>query len=103
MNLPLFLFAEESLSGKWTGDSEKEWRYAHEFGTFTGTGNRVSVASRTVTILLNLNALPILVDIEPETYYLDITARENSVCQSDSPSVLLFLNTHLGENSRQFR
>ncbi len=85
------------------GRQRKGSRYAHEFGTFTGTEYGIRVTSRTVTILLTLNALPILVDIEPETYRPDITVRENPVYRSDSPYILLFLNTHPGENSREFR
>jgi len=95
----LELITEVVQSGNWSYDGPKEWQFAHEFAAFSKAKYCVPVANGTVAIQLALealdigaydevivpgmtwqataaacidvNAVPILVDIDPETYCLD--------------------------------
>ncbi len=101
------LVAEVVRSGNWSYDGPKEWEFAHRFATFSGAKYCLPVANGTVALQLALealdigaydevivpgltwqataaacidvNAVPILVDVDPETYCLDVAKAEAAI------------------------
>ena len=101
------LVSEVVRSGKWAYDGPKEWQFAQEFAAFSRVKYCLTVANGTVAIQLALealdigaydevivpgmtwqataaacidvNAVPILVDIDPETYCLDAAKAEAAI------------------------
>ena len=101
------LILEVVRSGNWAGSGPKERQLAHEFADFSRAKYCVPVANGTVAIQLALealdigaydevivpgqtwqataaacidvNAVPILVDIDPETYCLDVAKAEAAI------------------------
>ena len=101
------LVSEVVRSGRWAGNGPKEGQFAHEFAAFSRAQYCVPVANGTVAIQLALealdigaydevivpgqtwqasaaacidvNAVPILVDIDPETYCLNVAQAEAAI------------------------
>lgn len=101
------LVSDVVRSGHWAYDGPKEWQFAHEFAAFSRAKYCLPVANGTVAIqlalealdigaydevivpgqtwqatavaCLDVNAVPILVDIDPETYCLDVTKAEAAI------------------------
>jgi L-glutamine:2-deoxy-scyllo-inosose/3-amino-2,3-dideoxy-scyllo-inosose aminotransferase len=101
------LITEVVRSGRWAYDGPKEWEFAHQFAEFSRAKYCLPVANGTVAIQLALealdigaydevivpgqtwqataaacidvNAVPILVDIDPETYCLDVAKAEAAI------------------------
>lgn len=101
------LITEVVRSGKWAYDGPKEWEFANQFAEFSRARYCLTVANGTVAIQLALealdigaydevivpgqtwqataaacidvNAIPILVDIDPETYCLDVAKVEAAI------------------------
>lgn len=101
------LVTEVVRSGKWAYDGPYEWRFANAFADFSKARYCLAVANGTVAIQLALealdigaydevivpgntwqataaacidvNAIPILVDIDPETYCLDVAKAEAAI------------------------
>lgn len=113
------LVLEVIRSGKWAGDGPKEWQFAYEFAAFSRAKYCVPVANGTVAIQLALealdigaydevivpgqtwqataaacidvNAVPILVDIDPETYCLDVTKAEAAITSRTRAIIVVHL------------
>ncbi|MDP6051109.1 MAG: DegT/DnrJ/EryC1/StrS family aminotransferase [Candidatus Latescibacteria bacterium] len=107
MDRAVELVTEVVRSGNWSTDGEKEWQFAEQFAAFSNVKYCVPVANGTVAIQLALealdigaydevivpgltwqatalacvdvNALPVFVDIDPETYCLDIDKTEAAI------------------------
>ncbi len=101
------LILEVVRSGTWAYDGPKEWKFAHDFAAFSKANYCLPVANGTVAIQLALealdigafdevivpgmtwqataaacidvNAIPILVDIDPATYCLDVAKAEAAI------------------------
>ena len=101
------LVTEVIRSGQWSFDGPREWQFAQQFAAFSGARYCLTVANGTVAIQLALealdigaydevivpgmtwqataaacidvNAVPILVDIDPETYCLDLAQAEAAI------------------------
>ena len=103
----LELVTEVVKSGKWAYDGIKEWEFANIFAEFSGAKYCVPVANGTIAIQLvlealdigaydevivpgqtwqataaaciDVNAIPILVDVDPETFCLDLTKVKEAI------------------------
>lgn len=106
-------------SGNWSYDGEKEWQFAEEFAAFSRVKYCVPVTSGTVAIQLALealdigaydevivpgltwqatplaclevNALPVLVDISPDTYCLDLAKAEAAITPRTRAIIIVHL------------
>jgi L-glutamine:2-deoxy-scyllo-inosose/3-amino-2,3-dideoxy-scyllo-inosose aminotransferase len=115
----LELVAEVVRSGVWSYDGPKEWQLAQKFAAFNGARYGLTVANGTVAIQLALealdigaydevivpgltwqataaacvdvNAVPVLVDVDPDTYCLDITKTEEAI----TPQTRAIIPVHL--------
>lgn len=113
------LVTEVVRSGRWAYDGEKEWRFAQQFADFSGVKYCLTVANGTVAIqlalealdigaydevivpgltwqatavaCLDVNAVPVLVDIDPETYCIDIHKAEEAI----TPRTRAIIAVHL--------
>lgn len=113
------LVTEVVRSGIWSSDGPKEWQFAQEFAAFSGAKYCVPVANGTVAIqlalealdigaydevivpgltwqatalaCLDVNAVPILVDIDPETYCLDIARAEKAITSRTRAIIVVHL------------
>jgi len=130
------LLTEVARSGVWSFDGPKEWEFGEKFAAFSGAKYGLCVANGTVALQLSLealdvgawdevivpgltwqataaaaldiNAIPILVDVDPETYTIDpkaveaaITDRTKAIipvhlygCMADMDSVLAIAKKH---------
>ena len=103
----LELVSEVVASGVWSFDGPKEWQFCQEFAAFSGARYCLTVANGTVAIqlalealdigaydevivpgltwqataaaCLDVNAIPVLVDVDPETYCLDAAKAEAAI------------------------
>jgi L-glutamine:2-deoxy-scyllo-inosose/3-amino-2,3-dideoxy-scyllo-inosose aminotransferase len=115
----LELVAEVVRSGHWAYDGPKEWQFARQFADFSRAKYCVPVANGTVAIQLALealdigaydevivpgltwqataaacidvNAVPILVDIDPETYCLDVAKAEAAITSRTRAIIVVHL------------
>jgi len=113
------LVSEVVRSGVWAYDGPKEWDFADRFAAFSGSRYCLTVANGTVAIqlalealgigaydevivpgltwqataaaCLDVNAVPILVDIDPETYCLDVAKAEAAI----TPKTRAIIVVHL--------
>ena len=118
-DLAVQLITEVVRSGRWAYDGPKEWEFAHQFAEFSRAKYCLPVANGTVAIQLALealdigaydevvvpgqtwqataaacidvNAIPILVDIDPETYCLDVAKAEAAI----TPRTRAIIAVHL--------
>jgi L-glutamine:2-deoxy-scyllo-inosose/3-amino-2,3-dideoxy-scyllo-inosose aminotransferase len=130
------LVAEATRKGPWSFDGPKEWEFGEKFAAFSGTHYGLCVANGTVALQLSLealdigawdevivpgltwqataaaaldiNAIPILVDVEPDTYTIDPKAVEAAItdrtkviipvhlygCMADMDSILAIAKKH---------
>ena len=130
------LITAVTRSGVWSFDGPKEWEFAEKFAAFSGAKYGLCVANGTVALQLSLealdigawdevivpgltwqataaaaldiNAIPILVDVEPDTYTIDpkaveaaITDRTKAIipvhlygCIADMDSILAIARKH---------
>jgi len=130
------LVTEATRKGPWSFDGPKEWEFGEKFAAFSGTQCGLCVANGTVALQLSLealdigawdevivpgltwqataaaaldiNAIPILVDVEPDTYTIDpnalkaaITDRTKAIipvhlygCMADMDSILAIAKEH---------
>ena len=115
----LQLVTEVVKSGQWSYDGPREWEFSHRFAAFSGTQYALTVANGTVAIQLALealdigaydevivpgmtwqataaacidvNAVPILVDIAPETYCLDVAKAEAAITPRTKAIIVVHL------------
>lgn len=101
------LINEVTRSGVWSFDGPKEWEFGEKFAAFSGAKYGLCVANGTVALqlalealdvgawdevivpgltwqataaaALDINAIPILVDVDPETYTIDPKAVEAAI------------------------
>ncbi|NLE45125.1 MAG: DegT/DnrJ/EryC1/StrS family aminotransferase [Chloroflexi bacterium] len=113
------LVTEVVRSGVWSYDGPKEWEFARQFADFSGLRYALTVANGTVAIQLALealgigaydevivpgltwqataaaclevNAVPVLVDIDPETYCLDVAAAEAAITSRTRAIIVVHL------------
>jgi L-glutamine:2-deoxy-scyllo-inosose/3-amino-2,3-dideoxy-scyllo-inosose aminotransferase len=113
------LVTEVVRSGVWSYDGPKEWEFAGQFAAFSGAQYGLAVANGTVAIQLALealdigaydevivpgltwqataaacidvNAIPVLVDISPDTYCLDADQVEAAI----TPATRAIIAVHL--------
>ena len=113
------LATEVIRSGKWAYDGPKEWEFARRFADFSGARYALAVANGTVAIQLALealdvgaydevivpgltwqataaacidvNAVPILVDIDPDTYCLDVAHAEAAITDRTKAIIVVHL------------
>lgn len=111
--------AKVVLSGKWSYDGPQEWKFAQQFTEYLGAEYGLCCANGTVAIQLALealgigaydevivpgltwqataaacidvNAVPILVDVEPDTWCLDIDKVEAAI----TPKTKAIIAVHL--------
>jgi L-glutamine:2-deoxy-scyllo-inosose/3-amino-2,3-dideoxy-scyllo-inosose aminotransferase len=119
------LVAEVVRSGNWAYDGPKEWQFSREFATFSHAKYCVPVANGTVAIQLALealdigaydevivpgntwqataaacidvNAIPILIDIDPETYCLDVAKAEEAITERTRAIIVVHLYGAMAE------
>jgi L-glutamine:2-deoxy-scyllo-inosose/3-amino-2,3-dideoxy-scyllo-inosose aminotransferase len=115
----LELVTEVVRSGTWAYDGPKEWQFAREFAEFSSARYCVPVANGTVAIqlalealdigaydevivpgmtwqataaaCLDVNAVPILVDVDPETYCLDAAKAEAAITSRTRAIIVVHL------------
>ena len=113
------LVTEVIRSGNWAFNGPKEWEFADRFASFSNSKYGLVVANGTVAIqlalealdigaydevivpgltwqataaaCLDVNAIPILVDIDPETYCLDVAKAEAAI----TPKTRAIIVVHL--------
>ena len=101
------LVAQVVRSGRWSFDGPREWAFCQRYAAFSGVKYCLTVANGTVAIqlalealdigaydevivpgltwqataaaCLDVNAVPVLVDIAPETYCLDVARTEAAI------------------------
>lgn len=106
-------------SGEWGGDGPMELQFAQEFASFSRAKYAVPVANGTVAIqlalealdigaydevivpgltwqatalaCLDVNAVPVLVDIDPETYCIDIARAEEAITPRTKAIIVVHL------------
>ena len=106
-------------SGVWSYDGPREWEFAHRFAEFSGARYCLPVANGTVAIQLALesldigaydevivpgltwqataaacidvNAIPVLVDVDPETWCLDVAAAEAAITSQTRAIIVVHL------------
>lgn len=115
----LELITEVVRSGVWSFDGPKEWELSHQFADFSGIHYCLTVANGTVAIqlalealgigaydevivpgltwqataaaCLDVNAVPILVDVDPDTYCLDVAAAEAAITSRTKAVIVVHL------------
>ncbi len=113
------LVSDVVRSGRWSYDGPREWEFAHKFAAFSRARYCVPVANGTVAIQLALealdigaydevivpgltwqataaacidvNAVPVLVDIDPETYCLDVAKAEAAITPRTKAIIVVHL------------
>lgn len=130
------LINEVTRSGVWSFDGPKEWEFAEKFAAFSGAKYGLCVANGTVALqlalealdvgawdevivpgltwqataaaALDINAIPILVDVDLETYTIDPKAAEAAItdrtkaiipvhlygCMADMDAILALAKKH---------
>jgi len=130
------LVTEVTRKGPWSFDGPKEWEFGEKFAAFSGAQYGLCVANGTVALQLSLealdigawdevivpgltwqataaaaldiNAIPVLVDVEPDTYTIDPKAVEDAItdrtkaimpvhlygCMADMDSILAIAKKH---------
>ncbi len=130
------LLTEVARSGVWSFDGPKEWEFGEKFAAFSGAKYGLCVANGTVALQLSLealdigawdevivpgltwqataaaaldiNAIPIIVDVDPDTYTIDpkvveaaITDRTKAIipvhlygCMADMDAILAIAKKH---------
>jgi L-glutamine:2-deoxy-scyllo-inosose/3-amino-2,3-dideoxy-scyllo-inosose aminotransferase len=130
------LVTEVTRTGPWSFDGPKDWEFGEKFAAFSGAKYGLCVANGTVALqlalealdvgawdevivpgltwqataaaALDINAIPILVDVEPDTYTIDPKAVEAAItdrtkviipvhlygCMADVESILAIAKKH---------
>jgi len=111
--------SEVVRSGVWAYDGPKEWEFAHIFEEFSGIKHCLPVANGTVAIqmalealgigaydevivpgltwqataaaCLDVNAVPVLVDVDPNTFCLDLKKAEEAISEKTRAIVVVHL------------
>ena len=112
-------------SGTWSYDGPREWEFARSYAEWSGAKYCLPVANGTVAIqlalealgigaydevivpgltwqataaaCLDVNAVPVLVDVDPETWCLDVTKAEAAVTERTRAIIAVHLYGSMGD------